>query len=558
MGRVLFVVVLAGALLGAVASSVHQLDRTYERLIREQAGRHLVELQTTLIDRALSAVRSDLLYLAEQPRFGEASTGGRLAQAELTRQFVLFSEKKGVYDQVRYLDAAGREVVRVDRRGARAVTVPASELQDKSGRYYVQEAATLARGELAVSAFDLNVERGQIERPLKPVIRFSTPCFDQDGKRRGIVVLNYLGARLLEEFDAVAASAGESSMLLDAAGYWLRGPSREDEWGFMLGTERSFGRSHPQAWERIVGAVRGEFLDASGLYAFARLSVPAKAPTGSSGCSLVLVSYLPRSQVYARADRLLRRLLVGCGVVLALTAASAWFLIHAAGVRSHQTEQIRLSTDRLRQLSKRLIDAQEEERARLARDLHDDLGQLATTATLQLQMALQLEGDQRTRRTQDAIESVEAMLRRAREMASWLRPPMLDDLGLKDAVQSYLCEFEERSGLEVRVEFRLEREDFPTVVSENLYRILQEALNNVVKYSGVTEAFVKLFTSEGELTLIVRDEGAGFRPEGLDGTTLGIMGMRERALLLGGRFEVVAAPGQGTEIRADLPLPAST
>jgi signal transduction histidine kinase len=556
--RVLFVTVSVALFLGAVVLGIHGRDRANEKLLHEQEGRHLVELQATGISRELGSVYSDLLFLAQQARLGELSTRPGPAREELKRQFRIFSEEKRIYDQVRYLDVSGMEIVRVDRRGGHAVAVPESELQDKSKRYYFGEASALGPGQVYVSPFDLNVERGQIEVPHKPVIRFSTSCFDEDGSHRGVVVLNYLGARLIDDFSELAANANGSSMLLNGEGYWLRGPTPEDEWGFMLGTERSFSSSYPQAWQRIANAPRGQFLAADGLYTFCALPLSSAASGAGRSQSLLLVSRLARSELYARADQLLTRLLVGWCMVLTLATVSAWVLIHAAGVRRHQAELVRLSEDRLRLLSKRLINAQEEERARLARDLHDDLGQLATTATLQLQMALQFEGDERTRRTKEAIESVEIMLQRAREMASWLRPPMLDDLGLKDAVQSYLSEFEGRSGLEVRTELRLEREEFPTEVSENVYRILQEALNNAVKYAGVNQVLVKLSSSESELALVVRDEGVGFRLEDSGSKALGILGMRERVDLLGGSFEIITAPGEGTEIRVDLPLPVRT
>jgi signal transduction histidine kinase len=140
------------------------------------------------------------------------------------------------------------------------------------------------------------------------------------------------------------------------------------------------------------------------------------------------------------------------------------------------------------------------------------------------------------------------------EVVARVRPPLLDDLGLKDAVQSYLSDYEHRSGIAVRATLRFECAEVPAVVSENVYRILQEALTNVSKHARAIEVHVELLVSPKHATLIVRDDGGGFDPAALDGKRLGILGMRERAELLDGTFTVHSEPGKGTEVRVSLPI----
>src|SRR5581483_10224134 len=127
------------------------------------------------------------------------------------------------------------------------------------------------RGEVFISPFDLNVEHEQIERPLKPTIRFATPVFDRAGAKRGVLVLNYLGAVLIRKLSAVSVNFPGSAMLLNRAGYFLHGPNPDDEWAFMPGLgrdDRTLATYYPEEWEWISGLARGHFQTRRGLFTF--------------------------------------------------------------------------------------------------------------------------------------------------------------------------------------------------------------------------------------------------------------------------------------------------
>jgi signal transduction histidine kinase len=154
-----------------------------------------------------------------------------------------------------------------------------------------------------------------------------------------------------------------------------------------------------------------------------------------------------------------------------------------------------------------------------------------------------------------ALRGAGCLLDRIHEIAARVRPSMLDDLGLKDAVQSLLSDYERNSGIVPRLELGFEHQAVPAAVSENTYRILQEALTNVSRHAQASEVFVGLRVTPDCLALTVRDAGIGFDPAALAGRRLGILGMRERAELLGGTFVVKAESGKGTEIQVVIPLP---
>jgi signal transduction histidine kinase len=560
----------AALLTGGVVLALYVLDLSNEHALYEQAGSNRVGLQADIIHRELKSVTSDLLYLADQAVLRRFLAGSAAGRRELEAEYVLFCRQRGVYDQIRYLDAAGRERIRVNFNDGRPAAVPGKDLQAKAGRYYFTRAILLGRGEVFVSPFDLNVEHEAIERPLKPMIRLATPVFDRAGAKKGILVLNYLGSALIGKLTRAAVGFAGAVWLLNRDGYFLRGPAPADEWGFMLGHDRTFATYFPEEWPHLAQASRGQFLTGNGLFTFQALALRAQAPAGAAPSApaagkpgrdaddtgLIVVAHVPPRVLDGRANLLLGRLLVLAGVVLVLVLVLAWYLAYAGALRRDHERHLAASEARLRTLSSRLLTAQEDERRSVSRDLHDELGQVVTSVTLDLQRAAQAEDRERKDELIGrALHGANRLLDRIHEISGRLRPTLLDDLGLKDAVQSFLGEYEARTGIVTRAELRFGQAALPPAVSENVYRILQEALTNVAKHAKAAEVSVGLRVADGQVHLTVRDGGVGLDPAALDGKRLGILGMRERAELLDGTFVLEAAPGKGTEVRVRIPIP---
>ena len=156
-----------------------------------------------------------------------------------------------------------------------------------------------------------------------------------------------------------------------------------------------------------------------------------------------------------------------------------------------------------------------------------------------------------------ALGNSRQLLDKVQSIAAQLRPSLLDDLGLKDAVQDYLAQYEDRTGIDTRSHLRFDHERLPETVSETLYRILQETLTNAERHARADTVEVSLIIDSDEIELTVLDNGTGFDPKAIRSGCLGIMGMRERTELLGGSFQLETASGEGTEIRARLPLDAN-
>jgi len=223
---------------------------------------------------------------------------------------------------------------------------------------------------------------------------------------------------------------------------------------------------------------------------------------------------------------------------------------------AERTRELSIANVRLKALSARLISAQEEERWRISRDLHDDLGQILTSIALNLQRVIGMTNPAKGRALMQLVISANQEARkRLRELSSLLRPRVLDEVGLKEAIQTYLSEFEASTGLEADFTFRCRNEDFLDTAATTIYRILQEALTNIAKYARARNVNIRLSVRKKTAFLEIRDDGIGFDPNSIRmEKTLGLLGMRERTELMGGRFLLSSTPGQGTEVSVLFPL----
>jgi PAS domain S-box-containing protein len=219
--------------------------------------------------------------------------------------------------------------------------------------------------------------------------------------------------------------------------------------------------------------------------------------------------------------------------------------------------QVRGGREQLRSLSRRLLESQELERRRVARELHDEVGQLLTGLKLVLQMTAAGVPDGQKPGMEEAETLVDELMSRVRQLSLDLRPAMLDDLGLLPALLWHITRYSQQT--RVAVDFKhagIEGRRFSPELETAAYRIVQEALTNVARYSRVSQASVRVWSDSEALTVQVEDEGAGFDPEALlaGGKTSGLAGMRERVVLLNGQLTLETSPGQGTHLTAVLPL----
>jgi signal transduction histidine kinase len=224
-------------------------------------------------------------------------------------------------------------------------------------------------------------------------------------------------------------------------------------------------------------------------------------------------------------------------------------------------EQVRSGHERLQALSQRLVEVQETERRYVARELHDDAGQVLASLMLGLRL---LERDAQCPETvlatvQQLKHRTESVLENLHRLAANLRPASLDHLGLVAALRQYQEMLQDQHGLQIELDAEFFEGRLPSDVETALYRIVQEALTNVIRHAQATQVEVLLEQRSDQLKLIVEDNGVGFDPAvAMQSGRLGLFGMRERAEMLGGILTVQSAVGTGTTVLLEVPYDRSS
>jgi signal transduction histidine kinase len=223
--------------------------------------------------------------------------------------------------------------------------------------------------------------------------------------------------------------------------------------------------------------------------------------------------------------------------------------LHAAHDRERSLRQ------RLEAHSRIVVEAQEGERRRIARELHDEVGQTLTGLKLALEGHERLSAEEAAHRLSQARELADELLTRVHDLSLDLRPAILDDLGLRPALDGLIERFSAQTGVEVALQCSgLDRRLRPEVETA-AYRIIQEALTNVARHAGVRQAAVDCVAEGGPMRIAVADEGSGFDVDAVPvGRTSGLTGMEERARSTGGRLWVRSQLGRGTTVLAELPV----
>lgn len=223
-------------------------------------------------------------------------------------------------------------------------------------------------------------------------------------------------------------------------------------------------------------------------------------------------------------------------------------------------EEVRAAQERLQGLSHQLINVQEGERRAVARELHDEIGPALTAVKINLQALLRVpEGGTLETHLEESIGVVDHALQQVRNLSLDLRPSLLDDLGLIAALRWYVDRLKLRAGIAARFVSDTFETRLPAVLETTCFRVAQEALTNVVRHARARRVLVALRRYEGEVHLIVRDDGTGFdahaaHERAAHGASIGLLSMEERVLIAGGQLQIESVPGYGTEVYARFPM----
>jgi len=306
----------------------------------------------------LREIASDLLSLSEHEEMRALLAGNERARGDLAHDLLSFLGEKGIYDQIQYLDARGKETIRIDNIHGRSIVTPPNRLRNNARQRYFQKTMTLKKGEVFVSPLGLNMEHHKVETPIKPVIRFATPVFGPNGERRGILAFNYLAKPFLSalRFMATATVRGKF-FLLNSDGYYLLAPDPGDEWGFMFASkrDRTFSRVYPAAWKHISNRETGQAQTANGLFTFSTLypldfsTAWEKAEPGASrrlfrvhdprAFRWEILSRIPPELLGEMTGRLQKRFMRGYLLILALLGIFFWVACRLDLLRLREREE---------------------------------------------------------------------------------------------------------------------------------------------------------------------------------------------------------------------------
>jgi len=340
---------------------LHSQNQNHKNIVSERQGA-MVAVVSQIVTRDLASRAMDAQFLARLVS-RRLSSGQDSSLRDLEDVFTDFARSRQSYFILRYLDQNGMERVRVDRSFAGLVLSPASSLQDKRGRYYFKKTLRAGKNDVYVSNFDLNIEHGRIDVPYRPTLRFGCPVIDDAGRKRGAIVLNLDGSVLLDEI-RVQAGAGEGvSMLCNGDGYWMLGPSVQDEWGHIVGdaNNASMVNRFASAWKFTSGHETGQIITDQGLFTFNTLNVVPDMvmsddpPSGDlAQRRWKIMTWVPPALLHVSWMALYLSLTV---LILVVLGAGCWFLAAYRVSQSEVEAQLRENEERTLAISQSSQDA---------------------------------------------------------------------------------------------------------------------------------------------------------------------------------------------------------
>ena len=309
----LFVLITASIL------TIYEADEILDIGEQKYQADNIVTVKLENIQTEMSHVTTDLMILSlnsQLLKLWDDTTNTEIIES-ISHEFLTTATYRKVYDQIRLINTDGQELIRINYNNGYPAAVAKNDLQNKKDRYYFQEAIKLNKDEICASPLDLNIEHGQIELPLKPMIRIATPVFDKTGEKRGVLLFNYLGENIINMLIPQDSLAKNQLMLLNSDGYWLKGPSPDMEWGFMYKEhiDQTFDKYYPNVWDNIKNNEASQFETNLGLFTFKTIypllnkqtdsktgnfTLETKVDSSKKAYAWKLVYYIPTEELYSK------------------------------------------------------------------------------------------------------------------------------------------------------------------------------------------------------------------------------------------------------------------
>lgn len=322
----IFLPVAIFLLVGGFYTLNGEIDREVGKLKNRQESEVFLAAET--IRQNLQVVSNDVLILSEssllkeyfenpQPQFLNA----------LKQDFLSTARRRIFYHQIRWLDQHGKESIRIDTDKNQSRAIPENNLQNKSNRYYFTDAVKLNQGEIYFSRFDLNVEKGEIEKPYRPMLRVATSVYDTGGQNRGIVIVNFSGKKLIADFQSqFIGSDIKHAMLVDGFGYWLSSSNKNAEWAFMFKKDIRFSQQYPEMWNQLKEYDFVQELTGQGLFTARKVLINPSLGDNEPKNLLHIISFVSQAEIDEELFNARSKIWGSVIALLLLSYLGAWVL----------------------------------------------------------------------------------------------------------------------------------------------------------------------------------------------------------------------------------------
>ncbi len=342
--RFLLLFIPVAVILTATVWVFYQQEISNEKRMLTSEQRHMVQLESTSMRTILEEVVSDVLIQSQHYELANwPAQPGREDKGQLAREFSKMLQNTRLYNQIRFLDANGQEMVRVEYRPKLVKVAAESDLLDLAQQPLVKKALALAPGQVYISPFHYPRAGNVFHGPSGPVMLAASPAVDHQGHKRGLVILDYQAGRLLEKLQRLAAGRGAPLLLNQDGGILQKEPPR--------GKPPSFASRFPEAWQDVSQKEKGQVFTPQGLFTFATVHAPMQVPGGRFW---KIVSHIRAAKVDARLGMYLRQLTQMLAVFLAVAGIISWFLAWARGKQAAARRAMKKVNAELKENQQRL------------------------------------------------------------------------------------------------------------------------------------------------------------------------------------------------------------
>lgn len=582
--------------LGAISMLFAAWDQRLQAERNRADASFAVDRSVQYIQSFVEAAASDIRIVAQDRLLPELIDGKASAAADIVADFEVYLTEKPAITQLRLLDVHGMETVRVDRIGDEVVVLDPEELQDKSSRYYFQNAIGLSPDGIYLSALDLNLEHGVVQEPWRPVLRLAVPVAGADGRTAGLVVMNLAADSLIAEIEGQRYANGQSIALLNDGGYWLTGGAPQDRWGFVFGTDATLAKTDPELWRQIQAFGTGTFVLRGAEYTVATVwpsDVLARARAGldfhHADEEWIVLAEVPEPAsllVLMGWPRVL--MVLALSAILSFLAARAIRARRRAELEQEAAESKLVHADRLASLGSLV--------AGISHELNTPLGNAIAVGTTLKEHAATLDAHIKEGRIQRAtlealvaeissgaelvvggVERASVIVRHFEQVAADQtvdrRRPYDIQQSLQDIAGALSPQFRGTSlVLSTDIQCATILDGYPGALTQVITNLVTNARLHGFDpgESGEVTIGCRDLPADG-VEIFVRDTGKGMGPDTLNHifdpfftTRLGSGGSGIGLAIvynivtrtLGGHISVSSAPGKGTEVRIELPVSA--